>query len=253
MDFRGKIALVTGAATGLGSATAKLLAKNGAFVYCADINEAKGVGTVDDIIKNGGSAQFEYCDVCDEKAIDTLILKIIHEKHCLDIAVNNAGIGGKWLPTHKYPSDNFKNVLDVNVMGVFYGMRAQINAMLNNNNIGGSIVNVSSVGGLLGFPNNIAYSASKHAVIGLTKTAALEYATKNIRVNAVCPVFTRTPLVESIFDHDPTLEEKLAKSIPMKRYGEPSEVAATILWLLSDAASYITGSTIPIDGGFTAG
>jgi NAD(P)-dependent dehydrogenase (short-subunit alcohol dehydrogenase family) len=136
-------------------------------------------------------------------------------------------------------------------MGVFFCQRAELDVMVKQGF--GSIVNVSSVAGIAGYPYNIAYSASKHAVIGLTKTAGLEYAKKGIRVNAVCPVFTMTPLVQQIFDHDPSMEQKLEASIPMKRYGKPEEVADVIVYLCSDAASFVTGHIMPIDGGTMAG
>jgi NAD(P)-dependent dehydrogenase (short-subunit alcohol dehydrogenase family) len=192
-----------------------------------------------------------HCDVAKETEVDNLITQAVDIFGNIDFAVNNAGIGGKWLPTHKYPTDNFRQVMEVNTMGVFFCMRAQIDQMLKQGH--GAIVNVSSVSGLLGFPNNVAYDTSKHAVIGLTKTAALEYAPKGIRVNAVCPVFTITPMVEQIFLLDPAMEQKLQNAIPMKRYGKASEIADSIVFLCSDASSFITGTAMPIDGGMIAG
>lgn len=250
-NFQGKVALVTGGASGLGKATVQYFAKNGAKVIFTDVNANLAQEILLELEKSNYQADFVENDVCDEAAAQNLIDGIVAKYGKLDIAVNNAGIGGKWLPTHKYPTDNFRQVMEVNLMGVLFGMRAQIEAMLKTG--GGSIINVSSVGGLHGFPNNVAYCASKHAVIGISKTAGLEYAKQNIRVNAVCPVFVRTPMVESIFEIDASLEEKLQYNIPMRRYGKPDEIASVIAWLASDAASFVTATAIPIDGGFTAG
>lgn len=250
-DFTRKTAMVTGGGSGLGRATAILFAKNNAKVVVSDVNVDGGEETVRLITDAGGTAVFIFCDVGNENEVDSLIAKTISDYGSIDFAVNNAGIGGKWLPTHKYPTENFKQVMEVNTMGVFYCMRAEINEMLKQGK--GAIVNVSSVGGLSGFPNNVAYATSKHAVIGLTKTAGLEYAKHGVRVNAVCPVFTRTPMVESIFLLDPTMEQKLESAIPMKRYGKPEEIADAIVWLCSDSSSFITATAMPIDGGMMAG
>lgn len=250
-DFTGKTALITGAGSGLGRATAILFAKNNANVVVSDINVDGGEETVRLITDASGSAVFVACDVTNELEVNSLIQQSVSDFGQIDFAVNNAGIGGKWLPTHKYPTENFRQVMEVNTMGVFFCMRAELNVMINQGF--GSIVNVASVAGLNGFPNNLAYDASKHAVVGLTKTAGLEYAKLGIRVNAVCPVFTITPLVESIFLLDPSMEQKLQNSIPMKRYGKAEEIAETIVYLCSDSASFITAHAMPIDGGMTAG
>jgi NAD(P)-dependent dehydrogenase (short-subunit alcohol dehydrogenase family) len=250
-DFTGKTAMITGAGSGLGRATAILFAKNNANVVVSDINIEGGEETVRLIIEAGGKAVFIACNVANDLEVNALVNATIATYGGLDFGINNAGIGGKILPSHKYPSDNFQQVMDVNTNGVFYCMRAELDHMVSKGS--GSIVNVSSVAGLLGFPQNIAYSASKHAVIGLTKTAGLEYAKKGIRVNAVCPVFTRTPMVDQIFEYDPSLEQKLEQTIPMKRYGRAEEVADVIVWLCSDASSFITGHALPIDGGIMAG
>jgi NAD(P)-dependent dehydrogenase (short-subunit alcohol dehydrogenase family) len=250
-DFKGKTALITGAGSGLGRATAILFAKNSANVVVSDLNIDGGEETVRLITDAGGTAVFIACDVANELEVNSLIQKSVSDFGQIDFAVNNAGIGGKWLPTHKYPTENFRQVMEVNTMGVFFCMRAELNVMLEQGF--GSIVNVASVAGLNGFPNNLAYDASKHAVVGLTKTAGLEYAKLGIRVNAVCPVFTITPLVESIFLLDPSMEQKLQNSIPMKRYGKAEEIADAIVYLSSPAASFITAHAMPIDGGMTAG
>jgi NAD(P)-dependent dehydrogenase (short-subunit alcohol dehydrogenase family) len=250
-DFTGKTALITGAGSGLGRATSLLFAKNKANILVSDINIEGGNETVNLIKELGSNAKFIRCDVANDQEVNELIEKTIAEFGQIDFAVNNAGIGGKILPTHKYPTDNFKTVMEVNTNGVFYCMRAELEVMVKQGF--GSIVNVASVAGLLGFPQNIAYSASKHAVVGLSKTAGLEYARKGIRVNAVCPVFTITPMVEQLFAFDPTFEQKLEATIPMKRYGKPEEVADVIVYLCSDAASFITAHAMPIDGGTVSG
>lgn len=252
LDFSDKIALITGAGSGLGRATAVLFAKQGAKVVVSDINEEGGNETVRLIEEAGGAATFIRCNVSQEEEVNLLVQKVVEVYGRLDCAVNNAGIGGLWNPTHSYPTDNFEKVMAVNTTGVFMCMRAEIQQMLKQGG-GGAIVNVSSVSGLVGFPNNIAYAASKHAVIGLTRTAALEYAKKNIRVNAVCPVFTITPLVTEMFEIIGDLKDKLEVAIPMKRFGQASEIADAIVYLCSNAASFITGHSLPIDGGMTAG
>jgi NAD(P)-dependent dehydrogenase (short-subunit alcohol dehydrogenase family) len=249
-QFEGKVALVTGAASGLGKATAIMFAARGAKVVVSDMSVEAGEQVVADINAKGGEAIFVACNVTKEDEVNALVSKTVSHFGKLDYGINNAGIGGLWTPTHKYPTDNFEQVMAVNSTGVFFCMRAEIQQMLAQGF--GSIVNVSSVSGLVGFPNNLAYATSKHAVIGLTKTAALEYAKKGIRVNAVCPVFTITPLVEGMFEFIGDFKDKLEAAIPMKRFGQPDEVAETIVWLSSDAASFITGHALPIDGGMVA-
>lgn len=251
MSFSGKVVLITGAGSGLGRASALLFAQQGATVVVSDVNEVGGLETVQLLKEVGAEAMFVACDVANEAQVDLLVKQTIDSYGRLDCAINNAGIGGLWNPTHTYPTDNFEKVMAVNTTGVFFCMRAELQVMLKQGT--GAIVNVSSVAGLNGFPNNSAYSASKHAVVGLTRTAALEYAKKGIRVNAVNPVFTITPLVTGMFEVIGDFKDKLEQSIPMKRFGQPNEVAEAIVWLCSDAASFITGHCLPIDGGMTAG
>ncbi|PWK27960.1 NAD(P)-dependent dehydrogenase (short-subunit alcohol dehydrogenase family) [Arcicella aurantiaca] len=251
-NFAGKVALVTGAASGLGRATALLFAQHQAKVIVSDIAIDDGQETVKMIQEQGGEATFIECNVADEESVNNLIYKTIDIYKRLDFGINNAGIGGLWTSTHKYPTDNFEKVMAINTTGVFMCMRAELDVMTKQGF--GSIVNVSSVAGLSGFPNNIAYAASKHAVVGMTKSAGLEYAKKGIRVNAVCPVFTITPLVTGMFDViGDDMKDKLEASIPMKRFGKPEEIAEAIVWLCSDSASFITGHALPIDGGMVAG
>lgn len=251
-NFAGKVALITGAASGLGRATALLFAQHGAKVIVSDITIDGGHETVKMIQDKGRDATFIECNVANEESVNNLISKTIETYERLDFGINNAGIGGIWTATHKYPTDNFEKVMAINTTGVFMCMRAELDVMTKQGS--GAIVNVSSVAGLSGFPNNVAYAASKHAVVGMTKSAGLEYAKKGIRVNAVCPVFTITPLVTGMFDViGDDMKDKLEASIPMKRFGKPEEIAEAIVWLCSDASSFITGHALPIDGGMVAG
>lgn len=244
--------LITGAGSGLGRAAALQFAREGDRVVVSDINEPGGQETVDMIRKNGGDAFFHACDVAVEAQVNGLIDKVLEVYGQLDCAVNNAGIGGHGLsPTHLYEPAAFEQVMAVNATGVFLCMRAELAQMSKQGH--GSIVNVSSAAGLIGMPNNVAYTASKHAVVGMTKSAALEYARKNIRVNAVCPAFTNTPMVDALIGMGNDMEAKLIQSIPMKRLGRPEEIAAVIVWLCSDKASFVNGHALAIDGGLVAG
>lgn len=251
-DFTQKTALITGSGSGLGRAAALLFAQRGAKVVVSDVNEAGGAETVRQIHQAGGEATFFRCDVSQEAEVEALIRHAVETYGRLDFAVNNAGIGGVLAPTHQYPAANFERVMAVNCTGVFLCLKAELVVMLKQGS--GSIVNVSSVSGLVGFPYNLAYATSKHAVVGMTRTAALEYAKKNIRVNAVCPVFTMTPMVEGLLEAvGPERGAAMEQGIPMKRFGQPEEIAEAIVWLCSDAASFITGHALPIDGGMVAG
>lgn len=248
--FNEQVALVTGAASGIGKESSILFARQGVKVVVSDINEEQGNATVEEIKSEGFEACFFRADVGKKEDIAHLVAFTKEKYGQLNIAINNAGIGGPWAKVTDYDDDAFQKVMDINVGGVFYGMKYQLPLMMESG--GGSIVNVSSIAGLRGFPNSSVYSASKHAVIGLTKSAAVEFARKNIRVNAVCPVFTRTPLFEQIFQVDPSYEEKLLKNIPMGRYGTTNDIASAILYLCSSEASFVNGQSLALDGGFTA-
>ena len=251
-DFIGKVAMITGAASGLGRATALLFAARGAKIVVSDVAIEGGHETVKMIQDKGGEATFIECNVANEESVNNLIAKTVEVYGRLDCGINNAGIGGIWTSTNNYPTDNFEKVMAVNTTGVFMCMRAELNVMLQQGS--GAIVNVASIAGLSGFPKNVAYAASKHAVVGMTKSAGLEYAKKGIRVNAACPVFTITPMVTGMFDViGDDMKDKMEASIPMKRFGQPEEIAEAIVWLCSDAASFITGHALPIDGGIMAG
>ena len=244
--------LITGAGSGLGRAAAFQFAREGDRVVVSDINLAGGQETVDLIRENGGEAVFMACDVAVEVQVNQLIDKILESYGQLDCAVNNAGIGGHGLsPTHLYPPDTFGQVMAVNATGVFLCMRAELAPLLKQGR--GAIVNVSSAAGLIAMPNNVAYTASKHAVVGMTRAAALEYARKNIRINAICPAFTDTPMVDALIGMGTDIEAKLIQSIPMKRLGRPEEIAEAIVWLCSDKASFVNGHALAIDGGLVAG
>jgi NAD(P)-dependent dehydrogenase (short-subunit alcohol dehydrogenase family) len=249
-QFSGKVVVITGAGSGLGRASALLFAQKGAIVVVSDINHEGGLATVSQIEDNGGKATFIPCNVAKEEEVNALIDQTISLHGRLDCAVNNAGVGGIISPTHQYPLSNFEKVMAINTTGVFLCMKAELEVMLKQGF--GSIVNVASVAGLAGLANSVAYTASKHAVVGMTRATAMEYARKGIRVNAVCPAFTITQMVENMFEIIGDAKDKLQATIPMKRFGQAHEVAEAIVWMSSDQNSFMTGSAIPIDGGMTA-
>jgi len=252
MEFKDKIILITGAGSGIGRVTAHAFAKEGGTVIVADINEKGGAETVQQIEALGGKAMFIKNNVADYEDVVKMHQTIIDKYGQLDVAINNAGIGGIPARTHESSIKNWDQVMAVNATGVFYCMKVQIEQMLKQGS--GAIVNTASIAGLRGLPNNLAYVASKHAVVGMTKTAAMEYARNKIRINAICPVFTVTPLFdpEVMEKISAGLSSKLKKGIPMKRFADPIEMANTILWLCSDKASFVTGHAMPVDGGLTA-
>jgi NAD(P)-dependent dehydrogenase (short-subunit alcohol dehydrogenase family) len=251
MEFKDKIVLITGAASGIGHATAKLYGAEGATVVVSDVNESGGHETVRQITEGGGTAAFIKANVTEYEEVKTLITSIVRQFGRLDIAVNNAGIASQqYLKTADHTLEDWDRVIAVNQTGVFYCMKLELQQMRQQE--GGCIINIASIAGLRGLPNNLAYVASKHAVVGMTKTAAMEYARYNIRINAVCPVFTITPLFQPESFGKEGLAEKLKRGIPMRRFAQPVEMANAILWLSSDKASFVTGHAMSVDGGLTA-
>lgn len=250
------VAIVTGAGSGLGEAISILLAKNGATVVLADLDVNGAERVLQQIEKNGGKGRAVKSDVSDPDAAKTLVDITLEEFGKLDIAVNNAGIGGPTAPIGEYPIEGWDQIIAINLSGVFYGMRYQIPAMLESGS--GAIVNMASVAGKVGLANAGGYTAAKHGVIGLTEAAAVEYGARGIRVNAVGPGFINTPLLgkRSVIDSKATdaVDEMqaLAALHPMNRLGEAGEVAELVLFLASDRASFITGAYYNVDGGYLA-
>lgn len=242
-----KIALVTGGASGIGRATALAFAQAGARVVVSDVNRSSGEATVSQIQAAGGEAVFIAADISQAAQVEALIRQTLAAYGRLDCAVNNAGVGGDMLPTHQREEAAWDFLMSINLKGVWLSMKYEIPAMLEQGS--GAIVNVASAAGLIGFRYASAYAASKHGVIGLTRSAALEYATKGIRVNVVCPGFTETPMVAEMNQANPRMVEATIKAIPMRRLGTPEEIAQAILWLCSEASSFVNGHALAVDGG----
>ena len=245
--MKNKTVIITGAASGIGKATAELFAEQGANVIVSDIREAEGNAVVKDIIATGGIASFFKTDVSNPMEMESLVNFAVKTYGKLDVAVNNAGIGGELNPIADMSIEGWQKVIAINLSSLFYGMKYQIGTMLKNG--GGSIVNVSSILGSVGFAGSAGYSSAKHGIVGLTQTAALEYAAHNIRVNAIGPGFIDTPLLKAL---DAEMMQQIVSLHPIGRLGKSEEVAELILWLSSDKASFIQGSYYPIDGGYLA-
>ncbi|CAN5323991.1 SDR family oxidoreductase [soil metagenome] len=250
-QFAGKVALVTGGNVGIGRAISLAFAKEGAKVAIAARRSKEGEETVKLISEEGGEASFIKTDFSVKEEIEALIVKTIQVYKRLDFACNNAGIEGvHFIPTADYPEDSWDQVMNINLKGVWLSMKYEIPHLLKNKN--SAIVNISSVAGLIGGRLGPAYYASKHGVIGLTKAAALEYATLGLRINAVAPGVIRSAMAERIFFQQPDGEAKVAARNPMNRVGTPEEVAGSVIFLCSEAASFITGHTLAVDGGILA-
>lgn len=245
--MKNKTVIVTGAASGIGKAIAILFAAEGANVVVSDITSAEGEAVVKEIYLAGGKASFYKTDVSQPAEMEALVTFAVATYGQLDIAVNNAGIGGESNPIADMSIEGWQKVIAINLNSLFYGMKYQIAALLQHG--GGSIVNISSILGSVGFAGSAAYTAAKHGVVGLTQTAALEYSAKNIRINAVGPGFIDTPLLNGL---DAGLKKQLVALHPIGRLGKSEEVAELVLWLSSEKASFVTGSYYPIDGGYLA-
>ncbi|WP_324721282.1 SDR family NAD(P)-dependent oxidoreductase [Salinimicrobium sp. HB62] len=245
--MEGKVVIITGAASGIGEATALLFGKEGAKVVVSDINIEAGKEVVNRIEKSGGTASFFKADVASAAENKSLVDFAIKTYGRLDVAVNNAGIGGEANKIVDMSLEGWHRVIDVNLHSIFYGMKYQIEAMLKTGQ--GSIVNISSILGSVGFEGSVGYVAAKHAAIGMTRNAALEYSSQNIRINAVGPAFIDTPLLDQI---DDDIKKQLISLHPIGRLGRSQEVAELILWLGSDKSSFATGAYYPIDGGYLA-
>ena len=245
--FDGKVAIVTGAGGGIGRASATALGASGARVVVSDLQDELGQETVARIKAAGGTAIYRHCNVADETEVKALIDAAMEEYSRLDFAHNNAGINR---PTsNQWESDDWALSINVNLTSVMYCMREEIAAMQKGG--GGAIVNTASINGLVGNPSQPGYVASKHGVVGLTRSAALRYAKEGIRVNAVCPGVVDTAMVEAVAKV-PQYREAIEKMTPMGRMADPEEIAAAVLWLCSDQASFVTGHPLVIDGGVTA-
>jgi NAD(P)-dependent dehydrogenase (short-subunit alcohol dehydrogenase family) len=248
-DFTGKVALITGAAGGIGRATALAFAAAGAAVSVADVDLPGAQETAELVTAAGGRALAVHADVADSGSVAELVERTVSAFGGLDFAHNNAGIVGAGAPVEAMPDEAWERGIAVMLSGVFYGMKYEIPAIAARG--GGAIVNTSSGAGLIGFPEMANYVAAKHGVLGLTKTAALECIGRGIRINAICPGTARSRMVEEWMQGDPAAEKQVADLHPIGRIADPAEIAAAVLWLCSDAASFVVGIAMPVDGGYT--
>ena len=247
MSLEGKAALVTGGGSGLGQACAVAMARAGAHVTIADVNEDGGAETVKLVQEVGGDADFVRTDVTDPVQVEAMVDAAASRWGRLDCAVNNAGMTGPNGFTADYTLEQWNTTIGLNLTGVFLCLKYEIPKMLETG--GGAIVNMASGAGLVGFAGLPAYVASKHGVVGLTKAAALEYAQQGIRVNAICPGSTRTPMLEGFMGGDAGIERMMTQGVPLGRLGRPSEIGEAAAWLCSDAASFVLGHAMAVDGG----
>ena len=248
--FRDKVALVTGGASGIGRATSLAFARQGARVAIADREPTGAAETACMIEDIGGSATVFELDVTKADNVASVIDRIVQTYGRLDCAFNNAGVGGEVAKTADYREEEWDRIIDVNLKGVWLCMKYEIPVMERQG--GGAIVNTASIYGLAGHGGYIAYNAAKHGVVGITRTAALEYATAGIRINAVCPGYILTPMTIPRIQANPDLERRMVSQTPMGRMGRPEEIAEAVVWLCSDAASFVTGHTMTPDGGYMA-
>jgi NAD(P)-dependent dehydrogenase (short-subunit alcohol dehydrogenase family) len=248
-EFSGKVAIVTGAASGIGRATAQSYAREGASVIVSDVDEVGGKETVRLIQDAGGESTFVRADVSKAVDCEVLVEQAVARYGRLDLACNNAGIGGEQNLTADYSIEGWQQVINVNLSGVFYCLKYQIPTMLATG--GGAIVNMASILGQVAFATAPAYVAAKHGVVGLTKNAAVEYAAQGVRINAVGPAFIKTPMITQLEEDRETLRSLVALH-PIGRLGQPEEVSELVIWLSSDKASFVTGAYFAVDGGYLA-
>jgi NAD(P)-dependent dehydrogenase (short-subunit alcohol dehydrogenase family) len=248
--LEGRVALVTGAASGIGRAAAYLFAREGASVVVSDVDVEGGEATAEQVRKAGAQALFARADVAEPRDVAALVGVALERFGRLDCAYNNAGISGAAHDVADMPVEQFDRAIAVMLRGVYLCMKHEIPALLARG--GGAIVNCASGAGLIGFPGQCGYVAAKHGVIGLTKTAALEYAARGIRINAVCPGTARTGIVEDWIGGRPELERQVAELHPIGRIAAPEEIAEAVVWLCSDAASFVVGTALSVDGGYVA-
>ena len=250
ISFENKVALVTGAASGLGLATAKAFAESGADVVLADWNERAVNAAADELSAQGHKVLAVHCDVADDDQVESMVRQTIETFGSLDAAYNNAGIQNLLADTADSTRDDYDRVMAINLRGVWSCMKFELQQMRKQGS--GAIVNCSSLGGLLGGAERGIYHAAKHGVLGFTKSSALEYAARGIRINAICPGMIHTPMTDQMIasGQGDVLEAMLKKNVPMGRQGRPEEIADAVLWLCSSAASYITGQSLSVDGGF---
>lgn len=249
MELENKVVVVTGGASGIGAATARLFASQGATVVVTDVNGSLA-GEMISASSANEKMSFVKMDVSKFDSVQAGLKQIIETHGQLDVMVCNAGVGvKKFVKTAEHTIDDWEQVIAVNQSGVFYCMKLALQQMVKQGY--GNIVNVASLAGLIASGKNLAYSASKFAVVGMTKSAALEYASKNIRINCVCPGYTHSALLDSLFAQGEGMEDRLLQFIPMKRYGQPTEIAEAIYWLASDKSSYVTGHTLTLSGGLS--
>lgn len=249
--LEGKTVLVTGGSTGIGRATSLILAREGATVVVADVQDIEGAETIAMVREAGGKAEYRHTDVSDYAAVSALIGDIAARHGGLDCAFNNAGIEGPTAKITDVSMADWDRVIRVNLTGVFICMKCEIEQMMKQNR-GGSIVSTASAAGLIGIPGAVSYNSAKHGVVGMTKTVALEYASRNIRVNAVCPGFIETPMLNRVTDASVKIRDQLIGTVPLRRVAQPSEIGDAVAWLMSDRSTYVTGVALPVDGGWVA-
>lgn len=248
-SFTGKVAIVTGAAEGMGFSTAKAFAEAGASVVLADVQADLVHASAETLTNAGLTAMAVVCDVSREDQVEAMVRKTMESYGRLDAAYNNAGMQTPQVPAADMSYEDYDRTMAVNLRGVFNCMKFEIPVMLKNG--GGAVVNCSSQGGVTGFPGQAAYIASKHGIIGLTRTAALDYAQKGVRVNAVCPGVIHTPMADRLIGGNKEVEAAIKEMVPMGRMGTGEEIASAVLWLCSSGASFVTGHALIVDGGFT--